>query len=118
MKQILQQSPQSIMQLQKELITLRKSNEELKIIMKKIELKIQNDVMNEITEDGKVKYSNQLKRDIECEERLIVNADYLTAKNQFELQRNDIESKQIDLEFMQNQFSAMKALTRLFAGEE
>ena len=105
--------PQLINDKAVELFQKKKQLEELKFSQKMVERRIMNEVSSVLNADGKIAFSNTLKREVECEKVLRENEGYLDLMNQLNNLKVTMDNDSLALEFSRNTFTAAKAMTRL-----
>jgi len=92
--------------------TLRQNQDELKLFLRTIELRIGQEVEAE-EKDGKKVFSNATKRQIEAEARLSNDEEYQQKIDYFNNQKITVDKHIMELSFLRDRFSAVRAITRI-----
>jgi len=109
-KKILQEFPDKIREKEELILSMNIRKEEILLVNKSVELFTANDIASELLEDGKSKFSNEIKRKAELDNRLQLNNNYLKADEEFKQLEKNIKHEAIILEYMKRLFTASNTL--------
>jgi hypothetical protein len=110
--------PESINTISNKLYDQRKHNDEVLLQIKNIENKLYMDVDSEVDSSGKKIYSNDLKRKAELDNRLKNHANHQSYVLQQESLKENIDNMQLALEFLNNRFKAVRAISLLVGDDK
>ena len=113
----LQALPEAINSKTKIIYEDRKHYNELELAMRLAEQRTMAEVTAETTPEGKKKHSNAELRQIECDNRLAGNNDYNATKRTAEKLKEEIDLNSIELEFLNNNFKAARAMALLVGND-
>lgn len=110
--------PETINQVGTMLMDLRKGHDEMLLQMKNVENGAYLGVDSEVDANGKKLYSNELKRKTEVDNRLQISISYQNYLLEESKTKQDIDQKSLVLEFLNNRFKALRAISLLVGDEK
>jgi hypothetical protein len=105
--------PDAINEQVLELYKTKKMLDEKNLVIKQNELLVIKQVAEAVDDNGKPLYSNQLKRDVQCDIMLKENSNYLQLIEERDQLKNEVDRLNINLEFVNNRFKSIRAITKL-----
>ena len=113
----LESMPAKLKAKQLELLESKTSLDEIEKEIKRLENKHVSSILDEMEASGKIKFSNQQKRDVELLERLTNDAAYQLQKKSLKEMQKQEGIRKIDVEFLRNRMNVLMAILP-FVGEK
>lgn len=105
--------PKTIRNEEIQLISFQNKVSEFQENIEKQEVLVKADVSMEISEDGKKKFKNEIERSAEVSKRLSESETFEITKREYAGSVKLLKIKEINLKYLYNEFSALKAIARM-----